>query len=96
MKDTEKMGVGLTLTRRQVLGTVGAAAGAATVLSAAPWASAQAEVEKMKEEGWEAHPVACNICGGYCGMLAMHKKGTAVSRETVRIMPNPSHPQRGC
>ncbi len=96
MKDTDKMGVSLSLTRRQMLGTVGAAAGAATVLSAAPWASVQAEVDKLKEEGWEAHPCACNVCGGYCGLLALHKKGTAVSRETVRIMPNPSHPQRGC
>ena len=96
MKDTDKLSAGLALTRRQMLGSVGAAAGAATVLSAAPWASVQAEVEKMKEEGWEAHPCACNVCGGYCGLLAMHKKGTEVSRETVRIMPNPSHPQRGC
>lgn len=36
MKDTEKLGVDLTLTRRQMLGSVGAAAGAATVLSMAP------------------------------------------------------------
>ncbi len=96
MKDTEKLGVDLTLTRRQMLGSVGAAAGAATVLSMAPWADVQAEVDKLKEEGWEAHPCACNVCGGYCGLLALHKKGTPVSRETVRIMPNPSHPQRGC
>jgi len=33
MKDTEKLGVDLTLTRRQMLGSVGVAAGAATVLS---------------------------------------------------------------
>lgn len=26
----------------------------------------------------------------------MHKKGAPVSQETVRIMPNPTHPQRGC
>lgn len=92
MKDTEKLGVDLTLTRRQMLGSVGAAAGAATVLSMAPWADVQAEVDKLKEEGWEAHPCACNVCGGYCGLLALHKKGAPVSRETVRIMPNPSHP----
>ena len=96
MKDTEKLGVDLTLTRRQMLGSVGVAAGAATVLSMAPWADVQAEVDKLKEEGWEAHPCACNVCGGYCGLLALHKKGAPVSRETVRIMPNPSHPQRGC
>ncbi len=60
MKDTEKLGVDLTLTRRQMLGSVGVAAGAATVLSMAPWADVQAEVDKLKEEGWEAHPCAPN------------------------------------
>ena len=44
MKDTEKLGVDLTLTRRQMLGSVGVAAGAATVLSMAPWADVQAHV----------------------------------------------------
>lgn len=95
MQDRDQMTGGPALTRRQMLGSVGAAAGAAGVLSAAPWASLQAEVDRMKSEGWEARPVACNMCGGYCGMLAMHKKGEAVSRQTVRMMPNPSHPQRG-
>ena len=85
MKDTEKLGVDLTLTRRQMLGSVGAAAGAATVLSMAPWADVQAEVDKLKEEGWEAHPCACNVCGGYCGLLALHKKGAPVSRETFAL-----------
>jgi thiosulfate reductase / polysulfide reductase chain A len=95
MNDKEKTGGGLRLSRRQVIGSAGTAAGAAAVLSAAPWTSLQAEVEKLKKEGWEAHPVACNMCGGYCGLLAMHKKGEPVSQQTVRIMPNPSHPQRG-
>lgn len=50
MKDTEKLGVDLTLTRRQMLGSVGVAAGAATVLSMAPWADVQAEVDKLKKK----------------------------------------------
>ncbi len=54
------------------------------------------KVEALKAQGWEAHPCTCAMCGGGCGLLAMHKKGTAPSRQTVRILPNPTHPQRGC
>ena len=74
---------------------MGAAAG---VSSFSPAAIAQVvkEIETLKADGWEAHPCACNMCGGYCGLLAMHKKGAPVSQETVRIFPNPTHPQRGC
>ena len=35
------------------------------------------------------------MCGARCGMLAMKKKGEKPSMQTVRIMPNPDHPQRG-
>lgn len=86
---------GPNVTRRQVLGTASVAAGAATALSAAPWTVAEAEIEKLKSEGWEAKPAICHMCGGCCGLLALHKKGTPVSRDTVRVVPNPSHPQRG-
>lgn len=83
---------GLPVSRRTLLG----AASAAAVTTSLPWTALEAEVARMKEEGWEAHPCACNMCGGYCGLLAMHKKGEKPSQETVKIMPNPSHPQRGC
>ena len=82
---------GPTLSRRQVLGT----ASAAGALAAMPWTGLEAQVEELKKEGWEPHPIGCNVCGGACGMLAMHKKGAPVSKETVRMMPNPNHPQRG-
>ncbi|MFR6359628.1 MAG: molybdopterin-dependent oxidoreductase [Sutterella wadsworthensis] len=49
----------------------------------------------MKADGWTAHPVACCMCGARCGLLAMRREGEAASRTTVRIMPNPDHPQRG-
>ena len=83
---------GLPVQRRTLIGAAGAAAFAASM----PWTALEAEVARMKEEGWEAHPCACNMCGGYCGLLAMHKKGEKPSQQTVKIMPNPTHPQRGC
>ncbi len=83
---------GLPVQRRTLIGATGAAAFAASM----PWTALEAEVARMKEEGWEAHPCACNMCGGYCGLLAMHKKGEKPSQQTVKIMPNPTHPQRGC
>lgn len=87
-----------TVSRRTLLGAAAAVAGGASGVLG--WTAADAatarEVEALKAEGWEAHPCACMMCGGYCGLLAMHKKGAPVSQETVRIMPNPTHPQRGC
>ena len=80
------------LSRRTFLGAAAAAGAAATM---APWTGVEAEIARLKDEGWTPHPVACNMCGGYCGMLAMHKNGTEPSFDTVRIYPNPSHPQRG-
>lgn len=86
------------VSRRTLLGAAAAVAGGASGVLG--WTAADAatarEVEALKAEGWEAHPCACMMCGGYCGLLAMHKKGAPVSQETVRIMPNPTHPQRGC
>lgn len=85
--------------RRSLLSGAAAAGAAGTfgfsVLMPVDKALAE-QVEALKADGWEAHPCACNVCGGYCGLLAMHKKGAPVSQETVRIMPNPTHPQRGC
>lgn len=87
------------ISRRSLLGGA-AAAGAAGTLGLGAWTAADAaiakEVEDLKAQGWEAHPTACMICGGLCGLLAMHKKGEPISQKTVRIMPNPTHPQRGC
>lgn len=89
---TESATVLPKLSRRTFLG----AAGATVAGAAVPWSTLEAEVAQLKSEGWEARPCACNVCGGYCGLLAMHKKGEPYSPQTVKIMPNPSHPQRGC
>lgn len=95
MKDKTPVHFGPNVSRRQLLGAAGATAGAASALSVVPWTVSQAQVEQMQSEGWEPNPLICHMCGGACGLLAMHKKGTSVSRETVRIVPNPTHPQRG-
>lgn len=71
---------------------------AAAAVAAAPaihnWAFAE-QIQKLEKEGWTKHPVACTMCGAYCGILAMRKEGEPVSEKTVRIFPNPGHPQRG-
>ena len=79
------------ISRRTLIGA--AAAGAAA--SGFSWAAVKAKVDAMKADGWTAHPVACCMCGARCGLLAMRREGEAASRTTVRIMPNPDHPQRG-
>lgn len=68
--------------RRSLLSGAAAAGAAGTFGFSAlmPVDKALAEqVEALKADGWEAHPCACNVCGGYCGLLAMHKKGAPVS-----------------
>ena len=74
-------------------------AAAAAVVAAAPaihnWAFAE-QIQKLEKEGWTKHPVAFALmCGAYCGILAMRKEGEPISEKTVRIFPNPGHPQRG-
>ncbi len=91
MTHPKQENTGCPISRRSFLGTAGAAA----AVSAIPLSQLQAQVDQLKKEGWEANPIACTVCGGYCGLLAMKKKGEPVSPATVRIMPNPSHPQRG-
>ena len=87
---------GLKLSRRSLIGGAAAAAGVAGMgMGPEAWAAVKKEVEQMKADGWDAQPVACCVCGARCGMLAMHKKGEKASMQTVRIMPNPDHPQRG-
>ena len=49
---------GLKLSRRTFVGAAAMAA-AAGGFGASAWASAKEEVERLKAEGWEAHPVAC-------------------------------------
>ena len=79
------------ISRRALLG----AAGATAATSSMGWAAVKKEVETLKKKGWKAYPVGCCMCGARCGMLAMHKEGEKPSRASIRILPNPDHPQRG-
>ncbi len=85
---------GLHLTRRQFVGTAAATAGMAATGTIA-WSAVKQDIQSLKDLGWDSHPVACNVCGGFCGLLLMQKKGEKPSSDTVRIFPNPDHPQRG-
>lgn len=87
--------INLSLTRRQILG---AGAYATACMLSPPSFSLTAfaeQVEKLKKEGWTSHPVACTMCGAFCGLLALTKDGAELSEKTIRIFPNPGHPQQG-
>lgn len=73
-------------------GAVAASMAAAPALN--NWAFAK-KIEKLEKEGWTKHPVACTMCGAFCGLLAMRKDGEPLSEHSVRIFPNPGHPQQG-
>ena len=85
---------GVGISRRTLLGATAAGVGVGS-FAGISLAQVEKTIEKLKEEGWEAHPTACCMCGARCGMLAMKKKGAKLGPDTVRIFPNPSHPQRG-
>lgn len=77
-------------------------AGGASMASASPLAGvtaalfpSQAQLKELEAQGWSRHPMACCMCGAYCGLVAMRKQGEPLSEKTVRIFPNPDHPQRG-
>lgn len=96
MSDTT---VDLRLSRRKLLQTGGATtlAGSTGMLGAAAAAlvPSEAQLKELEKQGWSRHPMACVMCGAYCGLLAMRKDGEPLSEKTVRIFPNPEHPQRG-
>lgn len=73
-------------------GAIAATAAAAPCLQ--NWAFAD-QIAKLEKEGWSKHPVACTMCGAFCGLLAMRKDGEPISEKTVRVFPNPGHPQQG-
>ena len=85
---------GVRVSRRTLLGTAGVAAGAASMpmLSMADLAK---DMESLKAQGWERHYAACQMCGGRCGVVVMQKKGEKPGPGTVRVFPNPTHPQHG-
>ncbi len=91
------MEVNLQLSRRAFVkagGAMTAAATAATGGLTALWPT-EAQLKELEHQGWSRHPLACTMCGAFCGLVAMKKDGEPVSEKTVRIYPNPDHPQRG-
>ncbi|MDL2059808.1 molybdopterin-dependent oxidoreductase [Mesosutterella sp. AGMB02718] len=91
METNEKTGTAPRFSRRRVLAGGAAALGA----SAISWKVIAGQIEELKQQGWEASPCACKVCGGGCGLLILKKKGEKPSLATVRVFPNPAHPQRG-
>lgn len=86
--------VNLSVSRRTLMkgGALAAAAAASPCLSNIAFAE---QIKKLEQEGWTKHPVACTMCGAFCGLVEMRKEGEPVSEKTVRIFPNPGHPQQG-
>lgn len=68
---------------------------AAAAVAAAPaihnWAFAE-QIQKLEKEGWTKHPVACTMCGAYCGILAMRKEGEPISEKRSEFSPTPDIP----
>ncbi len=86
--------VNLSVSRRTLMkgGALAAAAAASPCLPNLAFAE---QIKKLEQEGWTKHPVACTMCGAFCGLVEMRKEGEPVSEKTVRIFPNPGHPQQG-
>lgn len=84
----------VSVSRRTLLKAGAAAAAPAAGLASALFPS-EAQLKELEAQGWTRHPMACCMCGAYCGLIAMRKEGEPVSEKTVRIFPNPDHPQRG-
>ena len=80
--------VNLSMTRRKLIKGAACSAAAASAPSLVNHAFAE-QIAKLEKEGWSKHPVACTMCGAYCGILAMRKEGEPISEKTVRIFPNP-------
>lgn len=62
--------VNLSMTRRKLIKGTACSAAAASAPSLVNHAFAE-QIAKLEKEGWSKHPVACTMCGAYCGILAM-------------------------
>ena len=88
--------VNLSVSRRTLMkGGALAAAAAAAASPCLPNLAFAEQIKKLEQEGWTKRPVACTMCGAFCGLIEMRKEGEPVSEKTVRIFPNPGHPQQG-
>lgn len=76
--------VNLSVSRRTLMkgGALAAAAAASPCLPNLAFAE---QIKKLEQEGWTKRPVACTMCGAFCGLIEMRKEGEPVSEKTVRI-----------
>lgn len=83
-----------TLSRRNFLQGAGAVVAATAVGPVrANWLPPDADLGRMKAEGFKQDFVSCFMCGAGCGMTAM-TRDSAQGRE-IYLLPNVEHPQRG-
>lgn len=71
--------VNLSMTRRKLIKGAACSAAAASAPSLVNHAFAE-QIAKLEKEGWSKHPVACTMCGAYCGILAMRKEGEPIQK----------------
>jgi anaerobic selenocysteine-containing dehydrogenase len=84
----------LSLSRRGFLNSAGAVAASTAVGPVqANWLPDDANLGRMKAEGFEQDFVICAMCGANCGLTAM-KRDSAQGRE-IYLLANTEHPQRG-
>lgn len=72
--------VNLSVSRRALMkgGALAAAAAASPCLPNLAFAE---QIKKLEQEGWTKHPVACTMCGAFCGLVEMRKEGEPVSEK---------------
>ena len=65
--------VNLSVSRRTLMkgGALAAAAAASPCLPNLAFAE---QIKKLEQEGWTKRPVACTMCGAFCGLIEMRKK----------------------
>lgn len=62
--------VNLSVSRRTLMkgGALAAAAAASPCLPNLAFAE---QIKKLEQEGWTKRPVACTMCGAFCGLIEM-------------------------
>ena len=65
--------VNLSVSRRTLMkgGALAAAAAASPCLPNLAFAE---QIKKLEQEGWTKRPVACTMCGAFCGLIEMRKE----------------------
>ena len=78
--------VDLRMSRRGLIKLGGAAAVATTGAAGAMW-PIEAQLKELEHQGWSRHPLACCMCGAFCGLVAMKKIGEPTSEKDGSHLP---------